>query len=51
MTKQEAIDDAVKFAEPYLENRLTDTQAARIGRRLYSNLKQAERDSEKEKKE
>jgi hypothetical protein len=45
MTKQEAIDDTLRVMEPYLrQDRLNDAQAARIGRTLYANLRQVERD-------
>lgn len=47
MTEQEAIDDTLKMIQPYLAHELTDAQAARIGRHLYANLRQAERDKKR----
>ena len=48
MTKQEAIDETLRIMDPYLkQDSLTDAQAARIGRTLYANLRQAERDAAK----
>lgn len=45
MTKQEAIDETLRLMEPYLSvNELNDAQAAKIGRTLYANLRQAKRD-------
>lgn len=47
VTKQEAIDETLKLMDPYLkQDRLNDAQAARIGRTLWANLRQAERDAE-----
>ena len=46
MTYEEAIKDAVAFADLYTgQDSLNDSQAARIGRTLWSNLKQVERDN------
>jgi hypothetical protein len=52
VTEQEAIDDGVEVAKAYLkQNRLTDAQAALIGRNLWANLRQAERDKVKRAQE
>lgn len=52
MTKEEAIQNAVKFAEGYIDqDHLNDAQAARIGRNLYANLRQARRDNGTENKD
>jgi hypothetical protein len=48
VTRQEAIDETLRIMEPYLkQDSLNDAQAARIGRTLYANLRQAERDNKK----
>lgn len=48
MTRQEAIDNTLEHMEPYLKQEsLNDAQAAVIGRHLYANLRQAERDERK----
>lgn len=48
MTKQEAIDNTLKRMAPYLKQEfLNDAQAAAIGRHLYANLRQVERDERK----
>lgn len=50
MTRQEAINKTLEFVEPYVKGQalLNDAQAARIGRELFSNLRQADRDERKE---
>lgn len=46
MTKEEAIEKTLVTMEPYLkQDHLSDAQAARIGRTLYANLREAERDT------
>lgn len=41
MTKQEAIDMTLATMRPYLvQDQLNDSQAARIGRTLWANLRQ-----------
>lgn len=45
---QKALEDTLEVMGPYLkQDRLNDAQAARIGRSLYANLRQAERDDKK----
>lgn len=45
MTRREALLNTLEVVEPYLKmDDLTDSQAAKIGRTLYSNLRQADRD-------
>jgi hypothetical protein len=52
VTEEEAIDDGVEVAKAYLkQDRLTDAQAALIGRNLWANLRQAERDKVKRAQE
>ncbi len=42
--KKEAIEKTLELVGPYLwMDRITDPQAARIGRALYANLREAER--------
>jgi arsenate reductase-like glutaredoxin family protein len=49
VTRREAIEETLKVAEPYLRaDELTDAQAAKIGRTLYANLKQAREDSDRQ---
>lgn len=49
MTKEQAIEETLSFIKPYLrQDCLNDSQAARIGRVLFSNLKRAERDAQKD---
>ena len=44
----DAIEETLSIMQPYLkQDQLTDAQAARIGRTLYANLRQAERDKER----
>lgn len=51
MTKEEAIIDALQLMKPYLkQDHLNDAQAARIGRRLWGNLRQAKRDEREDLK-
>lgn len=45
--KQKAIDKTLDMVGPYLwMDHLNDVQAARIGRELYANLRQAEREEQ-----
>jgi hypothetical protein len=49
MNKQKAIEDTLTLMDPYLkQDVLNDAQAARIGRTLFANLRQAERNDSKE---
>lgn len=48
-TEHKGIDETLSIMEPYLkQDNLSDAQAARIGRTLYANLRQAERDAQKD---
>jgi hypothetical protein len=52
VTEEEAIDVSVRMAKAYShEERLNDAQAALIGRALWANLRQAERDKVKRAQE